>query len=144
MLICRSRGHCFLNFAFNEDKITHSWLVERRKYLLLIGRARDSYIELVSLFCATTTTSSFRFFGVRLFSRIVHSKNTWKSSAKAKRELLKVHGLSFLTRNSKRLFVSKAKMVIRFAWLKNWNNSWSRPWHVLLPRYGFFQQTITE
>ena len=58
-------------------------------------------------------------------SRIVHAKNTWKSSAKAKREFLKV-GFFFLTRNSKRLFVSKAKNVIGFVWLKNWNHSWPR------------------
>ena len=32
-----------------------------------------------------------------------------------------------LTRNSKILFVSKAKNVIGFVWLKNWNHSWPRP-----------------
>ena len=51
-------------------------------------------------------------------SRIVCAKNTRKSSATATKEISKGE-LSFLTRNSKRLFVSKVKILIGFAWLKN-------------------------
>ena len=44
-------------------------------------------------------------------SRIVCAKNTWKSSATATKEIPKGE-LSFVTRNSTRFFVSKAKHVI--------------------------------
>ena len=42
-------------------------------------------------------------------SQTVCAKNTWKSSATATKEILKGE-LSFLTRNSKRLLVSKARL----------------------------------
>ena len=52
--------------------------------------------------------------------------------------------LSFLTRNSKRLFVSKAKNLIEFVWLKTEIIHGRGRDYVVLLRYGFFQQTITE
>ena len=76
-------------------------------------------------------------------SWIICVKNTWKSSATATKEIPKGE-LSFLTSNSKRLFVWKAKILIRFAWLKNWNHSRPRPSGGVSPRYGFLQRTITE
>ena len=51
-------------------------------------------------------------------SRIVCAKNTWKSSATDTKEIPKGE-LSFLTRNSKRLLVSKTKTLVGFVWLKN-------------------------
>ena len=69
-------------------------------------------------FCATTTTS-FKFkLEFHFLSRIASAKNTWISSATATEQIPK-GVLSFLTRNSKRLFVSKAKNLIGFVWLKN-------------------------
>ena len=51
-------------------------------------------------------------------TRIVRAKNTWKSSATAIKEIPKGE-LSFPARNSKRLFVSKAKTFIGFGKLKS-------------------------
>ena len=51
-------------------------------------------------------------------SRIVCAKKNWKSSATATKEIPKGE-LPFLTRNSKRLLVSKTKTLVGFVWLKN-------------------------
>ena len=45
----------------------------------------------------------------------------------------------FLQENCKRLLVSKAKNLIGFVWFNH-----SCRDHVLSPRYGFLQRTITE
>ena len=63
-----------------------------------------------------TTTRSFGFFGVQLFkpscSQFVCAKSTWKSSAAAIKEIPKGE-FYCLKRNSKTLFVSKAKNLDR-------------------------------
>ena len=51
-------------------------------------------------------------------SRVVCARDTWKSSATPTKEIPKGE-LSFLTRNSKRLLVSKTKNFVGFVWLKN-------------------------
>ena len=48
MLIGQWRGYFFLNFAWEEGKITRSRLVERQKFSLLIGWTYVFHIQLVS------------------------------------------------------------------------------------------------
>ena len=75
------------------------------------------FLHLVGFFILwLTTTHSFGFFGVQLLkpgcSQFVCAKSTWKSSAAAIKEIPKGE-FSCLTRNSKTLFVSKAKNLDR-------------------------------
>ena len=61
------------------------------------------------------TDDFFMFLEFDFLSRIIYAKIL---SASATKEIPKGE-LSFLTRNGKRLFVSKAKNLIEFVWLKN-------------------------
>ena len=126
MLISWNRGHFFLIFLSlrvrlltpdeSSGKNTCSWLAEHaistfcwflhflpRQHRLLSGTLQFDFL-----------------------SRIVCVKNTLKSSATATKEIPKGER-SFLTRNNKRLFVSKAENLVGFVWLENWKYSWLLP-----------------
>ena len=120
MLIGRNRGHFFLIFLSPRAKLpTPDW----------------SSGENTCFWLAENAISTFSWFlhfvprQLQLLSgslEFVCAKNTWKSSATATMEIPKGEHL-FLTRNSKILFVSKAKILIGFDWLKNRNHSRPRP-----------------
>ena len=123
MLIGRNRGHFFLIFLSPRAKLlTPDWSSGENACSWL-----DEYA--ISTFCwflhfpprqQRLLSGSLEF---DCLSRIVCAKNTWKSSATATREIPKGE-LSFLTRNCKRLLVSKAKNLIGLVWF---NHSWPRP-----------------
>ena len=102
MLICCNRGHFFLTFLspratllapdWSRGENTCSWLAEH---------ASSTFVGFFSL--CPKTTSSFRFFGIRFVPKI-HKKNQVLH--------LETKFIS-LTRNGKRLFVSKAKILDR-------------------------------
>ena len=97
MLIGRNRGRFFLNFNWSSVENTCSRLAEHA-------------ISTFSWFLHFVPQQQRLVSGSLEFdflSWIVCGKNTWKSSATATKEIPKVE-LSFFTRNSKRLFVSKA------------------------------------
>ena len=148
-----------------EGKITECWLVETVEIFFLIFFSLRAKLPTTDWLSGKNTCSWLAEHAISTFSwflhlvprqrkllssslefdflsRIVCAKNTWKSSATATKEIPKGE-LSFLTRNSKR-FVSKAKILIRFAWLKNWNHSRLWPSGGVSSCYSFFQQTITE
>ena len=101
MLISRNRGHIFISSW--EKLITPDWM--STPFLHFVG-----FFIFVPQLRLLSGSLEFDF-----LSRIVCAKNTCATAAK---EIPKGE-LSFLTRNSKILFVSKAKNLIGFVWLKN-------------------------
>ena len=141
MLIGRNRGHFFLNFPFTDGKITHSWLVERRKYFLLIGWVRHFYVVLVSSFRRDNNDFFQVLWNLTFWAGLFVPKILGNQVLQLQRKYLEVN-FRFLQENCKRLFVSKLKT---WADLFGWKTVIIYGGdQVLSPRYGFLQRTITE
>ena len=125
MLIGRNRGHFFLIFLSPRAKLlAPDWSSGENTWVLA------EYA--ISTFCwflhfpprqQRLLSGSLEF---DFLSRIVCAKILGNQVLQLQRKYLKVN-FRFSQGNCKRIFVSKAKNLIGFVWLKNCHHSWRRP-----------------